>query len=254
MSHHVIEFKDLHYTYPGGREALKGITFSIYHGESVGLVGANGAGKSTLLMQLTGLLLPTKGQACIGEIPIEKGTLALIRQKLGFVFQNPEDQLFMGTVYDDVAFGPRNYKLSEEIVEQKVTQALSVVGIAHLKDRPPYKLSGGEKHLASIATALSMEPDILIMDEPTAALDPKARRRIINLLNQFTHTKIIATHDLDMVLETCTRTIIIKDGLVAYDGPTVELLTDEVLMDECGLELPLCLQNTVYKNIPHQLN
>lgn len=167
----------------------------------------------------------------------------MIRQRLGMVFQDPDDQLFMTTVYDDVAFGPRNYKLDEKEVENRVEKALELVGITHLQDRAPYKLSGGEKRAASIATILSMQPDVLIMDEPTSGLDPKARRRVIDLLKSFEHTKIITSHDLDMVIETCNRIIVIRAGEVAADGNADEILKNSVLLDNCGLELPLSLQN-----------
>jgi cobalt/nickel transport system ATP-binding protein len=162
---------------------------------------------------------------------------------MGMVFQDPDDQLFMTTVYDDVAFGPRNYKMDEQEVERRVFQALETVGILHLKDRAPFRLSGGEKRAAAIASVLSMEPDILVMDEPTAALDPQSRRRLITLLKGFSHTKIITTHDLDMVYELCKRTIIISHGIIIADGDTANILTDAALLEECGLELPLGLQN-----------
>jgi cobalt/nickel transport system ATP-binding protein len=243
MSHHITEVKNLHYIYPDGREALNGMSFRIYHGESVGVVGANGAGKTTLLMLLVGALFPSKGEVLVGEVPVVKKTLPLIRQRMGMVFQDPDDQLFMATVYDDVAFGPRNYKLDEQEVERRVIRAVETVGIAHLKDRAPYKLSGGEKRAASIATILSMLPDILVMDEPSSALDPQSRRRLITLLKGFSHTKIIATHDLDLVFELCERTIVLKDGKVMSDGPTAGILTDAALMEQSGLEVPLGLQN-----------
>lgn len=243
MSHHITEVKDLQYIYPDGHKAIDDISFTIIHGESVGIVGANGAGKSTLLLMLMGVLFPTRGQVSIGHTPVTKKTLPYIRERVGMVFQDPDDQLFMTTVYDDVAFGPRNYKLEEDEVERRVMKALETVGVEHLKGRSPYKLSGGEKRSAAIASVLSMTPDILIMDEPTAALDPKSRRRLITLLKGFTHTKIIATHDMDMVLELCQRIIILKDGSVAADGLAKELLMDEKLMEECGLEVPLALQN-----------
>ncbi|GEA15861.1 putative ABC transporter ATP-binding protein [Moorella sp. E308F] len=242
MSHHIIQADNLKYKYPDGRQALNGVAFKITHGESVGIVGANGAGKSTLLMHLVGVLFPDEGEIMIGDVPVTKKTLPLIRQRVGMVFQDPDDQLFMTTVYDDVAFGPRNYKLPEEEVEKRVISSLDTVGILHLKDRPPYKLSGGEKRAAAIATVLAMNPDILVMDEPTSSLDPKSRRRLIRLLQSFTHTKIIATHDLDMVFELCERTIVLKDGRVITDGPTEKILCDAELMEECGLELPLGLQ------------
>lgn len=243
MSHHKLEVRNLHFAYPDGQEAIRNMSFVIHHGESVGIIGANGAGKSTLLMLLMGVLFPDRGEVLVGDVHVTKKTLPLIRQRLGIVFQNPDDQLFMTTVYDDVAFGPRNYKLDEKEVESRVNQALEMVGITHLKDRAPFKLSGGEKRAAAIASVLSMQPDVLIMDEPSAALDPKSRRRIIRLLSGFGHTKIVTSHDLDMTYETCDRIIVIKDGEIAADGPKDEILTDAELLDRCGLEMPLSLQN-----------
>lgn len=243
MIHNSIDCRDVYYSYPDGKKALNGITFKINYGETVGIVGANGAGKSTLLNLLLGINFPTKGQVDIGDIQISKKSLPLIRQKIGLVFQDADDQLFMPTVYEDVAFGPRNYNLDEKEVERRVNKALETVGITHIKDRPPYKLSGGEKRSAAIATVLSMEPDILIMDEPTTGLDPKSRRRLIELLKEISHTKIIATHDMDMVWENCQRTIIISDGTIIADGPTREVLANEELLNKSSLELPLCLQN-----------
>jgi len=242
MSHHKIEVKDLHFSYPDGHKAVKGLDFSIHHGEAVGIIGANGAGKSTLLMLLMGVLFPEKGEVLVGDVHVTRKTLSVIRQRLGMVFQDPDDQLFMTTVYDDVAFGPRNYGLDEKEVEGRVLQALEMVGILHLKDRAPFKLSGGEKRAAAIASVLSMQPDVLIMDEPTAALDPKSRRRVMNLMKGFEHTKIITSHDLDMVFDVCKRVIVIKDGRIAADGSAADILANAGLMDECGLELPLSLQ------------
>ena len=243
MSHHKLEVRSLHFSYPDGHEAVKNMSFTIHHGESIGIIGANGAGKSTLLMLLMGVLFPDGGEVLVGDVHVTKKTLPMIRQRLGMVFQDPDDQLFMTTVYDDVAFGPRNYKLNEKEVESRVTEALELVGISHLKDRAPFKLSGGEKRSAAIASVLSMQPDVLIMDEPTAALDPKSRRRVISLLNSFEHTKIITSHDLDMVFETCKRIIVIKDGEIAADGGAEEILRNVELLDSCGLEVPLSFQN-----------
>ena len=243
MSHHKLEVRNLHFSYPDGHEAVKKISFTIHHGESVGIIGANGAGKSTLLKLLMGVIFPDNGEVVVGDVHVTKKTLPMIRQRLGLVFQDPDDQLFMTTVYDDVAFGPRNYKLDEKEVESRVAKALGLVGIAHLKDRAPFKLSGGEKRCAAIASVLSMQPDVLIMDEPTSALDPKSRRRLIGLLKSFEHTKIITSHDLDMVFETCKRIIVIKEGKIVADGDTAEILNNAKLLDDCGLEIPLSLQN-----------
>ena len=243
MSHHKLEVRNLQFAYPDGQVAIKDISFTIHHGESVGIIGANGAGKSTLLMLIMGLLFPTSGEVLVGDVRVTKKTLPMIRQRLGMVFQNPDDQLFMTTVYDDVAFGPRNYNMDEKEVDKRVKEALEAVGIAHLKDRAPYKLSGGEKRSAAIAAVLSMQPDILIMDEPTSALDPKSRRKVIELLKGFKHTKIITSHDLDMVFETCGRVIVINQGEIAADGEGAKILRDSKLLESCGLEIPLSFQN-----------
>ncbi len=243
MSHHRVELKHVSFAYPDGHQALQSVSFILGHGESVGIVGANGAGKSTLLSVLTGIQFPQKGTVRVGDLPVNKKTLAEVRRSVGLVFQEPDDQLFMTSVYDDVAFGPRNYKLDQEEVDKRVMEALEQVGIVHLKDRPPYKLSGGEKRLAAIAAVISMKPDILIMDEPTASLDPQARRKIMSILKGFSHTKIITSHDLDMIMDMCSRTIVLKKGQIVADGNTVEILSNKKLMEEAGLEIPLALQN-----------
>ncbi|MEW6068951.1 MAG: ABC transporter ATP-binding protein [Nitrospirota bacterium] len=243
MSHHIVELKDVHFTYPDGTEVLKGISLRIFHGESVGIVGANGAGKTTLLLNLHGHLLPTKGEISIGEIPLTKKTRQEIRKKIGFVFQMPDDQLFMPTVYEDVAFGPVNLGLTPQKVEERVKNALEVVGCSHLAQRPPHRLSEGQKRAVAIATVMAMYPDILVMDEPVSNLDPKSRRQIINLLRSFEHTKIIASHDLDMILDVCRRCIIIKDGKIAADGATEDILLNALLLEKNSLELPLSSQN-----------
>ncbi|RMG57302.1 MAG: ABC transporter ATP-binding protein [Deltaproteobacteria bacterium] len=242
MSHHIVEFRNVAFTYPDGTRALKGISFQILHGESVGIVGANGAGKSTLLMLLNGYLLPTEGEVVIGGIPLTKKTRQELRRRVGVVFQNPDDQLFMPTVYEDVAFGPLNLGLSPESTDERVKRALSTVGCLHLAGKAPHHLSGGQKRAVSIATVLAMEPDILAMDEPSSNLDPRSRRDLIGLLRKFEHTKIIASHDLDLILDVCERSIVIREGEVAADGPTEEILTDKGLMEENNLELPLSLQ------------
>jgi cobalt/nickel transport system ATP-binding protein len=242
MSHHIIEVDDLSYSYPDGNQVLKGISFRITHGEKVALVGANGAGKSTLLLQFNGCLLPEAGRVRIGEMPVTRKTLKHVRRTVGLIFQDPDDQLFMPLVYDDVAFGPLNLGLSPEEVDRQVMQALAAVGALHLKDRPPYHLSGGEKRAVAIAAVLSLAPAILVMDEPSANLDPKTRRQLIELLKTFEHSLIIATHDLDLVLDLCPRTIVLKEGRVAADGPTREIMADEELLAACNLEKPLRLQ------------
>jgi cobalt/nickel transport system ATP-binding protein len=236
MSHHIVEVVDLRYSYPDGTKALKGLSFRITHGESVAVVGANGAGKSTLLLHLNGFLTPQHGTVRIGDYPLTKDTLQEIRRTVGMVFQDADDQLFMPTVHEDVAFGPLNLGLPHQEVESRVTAALERVGAGALKNRAPYHLSGGEKRAVAIATVLAMSPDILVMDEPSSNLDPAARRRLINLLKSFQHTKIIATHDLDMVMDLCQRTIVFHHGKIAADGPTEEIFRDEALLEACGLE------------------
>ena len=242
MSHHIVEAKDLHYKYPDGTSAIEGISFRITHGESVAIVGENGAGKSTLLLHLNGYLLPTKGALRIGDYVLAREVLNEVHRTVGMVFQDPDDQLFMPTVFDDVAFGPINLGFPLDEVERRVCDALETVGMLHLKERPPYKLSAGEKRAVAIATILSMSPNILVMDEPSSHLDPKTRRKLIELLGTFTHTKIIATHDLDMALDLCARTIVIHKGKIAADGLTAELMQDEDLLARCSLEKPLKLQ------------
>ena len=242
MSHHIVEVSDLHYTYPGDTLALRGISFRIEHGESVGIVGANGAGKSTLLEHLNGYLIPTKGTVRIGDYPLTKETVHQIRRTVGMVFQDPDDQLFMPTVYEDVAFGPLNLGLPPEEVETRVQQALETVGATHLRNRTPYRLSGGEKRLIAIATVISMTPDILVLDEPTSNLDPHARKHFIELLRAFHHTKIIATHDLDLVLDLCDRAIVIHEGRIKADGPVLDIFDNQALLDESHLEKPFRMQ------------
>ena len=242
MSHHIVELKDLRHTYPDGTVALGGISFTITHGESVGIIGANGAGKSTLLLHLNGYLAPTGGEISIGHTPITKETLPKIRRTVGMVFQDPDDQLFMPTVFDDVAFGPFNLGLSSSAVEERVSTALAKVDAGHLRDKPPYHLSAGEKKRVAIATVLSMEPDILVMDEPTNGLDPHARRQLMGLMRDFHHTKIFTSHDLDMVMELCDRVIVLGSGMVRADGTPKEIFSDQELLHACRLEKPLSMQ------------
>lgn len=242
MSHHIVEAKNLRHVYPDGTVALDGVSFRITHGESVALIGANGAGKSTLLLHLNGYLSPTAGEVRIGDMPLTKATLPEIRRTVGMVFQEPDDQLFMPTVFDDVAFGPLNLGLPIAEVELRVIKALERVGAAHLRNKPPYRLSAGEKKRVAIATVLSMSPDILVMDEPTNGLDPCARRQLLALLREFSHTRIFTSHDLDMVLELCPRTIVLHNGKVEADGPTLDIFRDDALLARCRLERPLSMQ------------
>jgi cobalt/nickel transport system ATP-binding protein len=242
MSHHLVEAIDLSHVYEDGTAALGNVNFRITHGEAVGIIGANGAGKSTLLMHLNGHLTPTSGEVRIGDTPITPATLPAIRRTVGLVFQDPDDQLFMPTVFDDVAFGPRNLGLAEPEVERRVREALECVGVWSVQRKPPYRLSGGEKKRVAIAGVLAMAPDILVMDEPTSGLDPRARRQLIGLLREFSHTRIFTSHDLDMVLDVCPRTIVLSGGAVLADGPTRDIFTDDALLERCGLERPLSMQ------------
>lgn len=242
MSHIHIDVENVSFGYEKDKEILSRITLHAAETDSIGIVGANGVGKSTLLKLLVGLYLDFRGSIRVEEIPVKKSTLAQIRSKIGYVFQDSDNQLFMTTAYEDIAFAPRNYGLPESEVLRRVDRALHLTGIEHLKDKQIYKMSGGEKKLVSIATILSMMPDIILMDEPSIALDPRNRRNLINILNSFEHLKMIASHDLDLILDTCKRTILMADGRIICDGPTQDILTDKELLESNGLELPFCLQ------------
>jgi cobalt/nickel transport system ATP-binding protein len=239
VSHHLVEARGLSYAYPDGTPALREVSFRLTHGESVAVVGANGAGKSTLLLLLNGLLAPSAGEARIGDIPVTAATRAQVHRTVGFVFQDADDQLFMPTVREDVAFGPLNLGLSPQEIDARVDEALATVGATHLAHRAPYRLSGGEKRAVAIAGVLAMLPSILLLDEPSSGLDPAARRRLIALLRSFTHTKVIATHDLDLVLEVCTRVLVMHEGAVQGDGPPRQVFGDAALLARCHLEPPL---------------
>ncbi len=241
MSHIHIDVQHVSFGYEKGQMILKDICLHAGEHDSIGIVGANGVGKSTFLKLLVGLNLAYTGDIRVEEIPVKKETLSKVREKIGYVFQDSDSQLFMSTAYEDIAFAPKNYGLPAEEVERRVNQAMERVGISHLRDKQIFKMSGGEKKLVSIATILSMTPDIILMDEPSIALDPRNRRNLIEILNSFEHLKMIASHDLDMILDTCERTILMADGSIICDGPTEEILTDRKLLEEHGLELPLCM-------------
>lgn len=219
MSHHYIQFEDVRYAYPHGSQALDGINFRINHGERVALLGLNGSGKSTLLLHTNGLLLPDSGRVVVGDVPVTRQTAPQVRQRVGLVFQDPDDMLFMPTIADDIAFGPRNMKLPEDEVERRVEGALEAVGLIDKRDRPSFRLSGGERRRAAIAAVLSMEPDILVLDEPTANLDSDATERLIAILDRFKHTIILATHDMETARRVCKRAITISGGRVESDRP-----------------------------------
>ena len=243
MSHHIVEARDVSFTYPDGTDALSNISFRIEHGCSVALIGANGAGKSTLTLLLNGCLCPSSGEIEIGGIKVSKETACSIRKAVGMVFQNPDDQLFMPTVEEDISFGPANLGLTPSEITENVSLAMEKTGITHLRNKPPYRLSAGEKRAAAIAGVITMSPDILVMDEPSSNLDPMARRRIIELLKSFPHTKIIATHDMELVLEVCSRVILLDRGKIAADGTANEILANETMMKTHGLETPHILRH-----------
>lgn len=238
----MVKISNLGYVYPCGREALKDININIKKGESVALVGANGAGKSTMLSILVGIFENNIGSVKIDDVQLDKKNLAEIRRKVGMVFQNPDDQLFMPRIYDDIAFGLKNLKFTESEVRHKVEAIMETLNISHLRDRMSHKLSGGEKRTCILAAVLAMEPEVLALDEPSCFLDPKARRQMIKTLASIALTKIIATHDLDMVLELCDRVVVLKNGEVYADGRPDDILMDENILKECSLELPLGFQ------------
>ncbi|MBA4383168.1 MAG: cobalt ABC transporter ATP-binding protein [Anaerolinea sp.] len=227
----MIEIINLNYHYPDGRSALEGINLIINPGEKVALVGANGAGKSTLLLHLNGILQGV-GQVQVNGLEVNKKNIAQVRSLVGMVFQNPDDQLFSLTVGEDVAFGPTYQGFDMLRVAEKVKTALEDVKLAGFEDRHPFHLSGGEKKRASIATVLSMSPEYLVLDEPTAGLDPKSRRELIVLLSSLPQTLIVATHDLQMALELTTRVILLNHGKLAIDGDTQDILTNEALLQK----------------------
>lgn len=235
MSHHYIRFSDVTYSYPNGTRALDNVNFLISHGEKVALLGLNGAGKSTLILHTNGILMADSGEVNVGDVPVCKKTLPLVRQSVGMVFQNSDDQLFMPTVEEDVAFGPLNMGLPQEEVNRRVDKALEDVGALDLKHRSASTLSGGQKKAVAIATVLSMGPSIMVLDEPTSDLDCTARRRLIDLLKGFHHTLLVATHDLDLARELCPRSLLLSHGHIIADGPTAEILSDTALLASAGM-------------------
>ena len=237
----------LSYRYPDGRHALKGVNLSISPGECVALVGPNGAGKSTLLLHLNGLLPESTRDRSAGKVEIDglvfdKDSAVEIRRRVGLVFQDPDDQLFAPTVLEDVAFGPLNLGMSKSEAKRIALESLERVGLIDLSDRPPRHLSFGERKRACLAGVLACSPSVLVLDEPTANLDPRARRRFMTLIRDLPATKLIATHDLEMVVELCPRSIVLDSGLVVADGPSRLLLADESLMELHGLETPASLR------------
>lgn len=233
----MIQFEHVTSEYDKGKIVLNDISFRMKAGESVGLIGANGAGKSTMMKVLLGLV-EAKGNIIVDGKKMTAKNIKDIRKKLGFVLQNSDNQMFMPTVYEDMIFGPMNYGMTREEAEQKADEVLSTLGIAQLKYRHNHKISGGEKRMAAIATVLAMDPDVILMDEPTSTLDPYNRRQIINTVKGLSNTKLIASHDLDMILDTCDRVILLSEGRIVADGKSTVILKDKELLEANKLELP----------------
>ena len=244
-----IDVQNISYAYPDGTHALRDVTLRVASGGATALIGANGAGKSTLLLHLNGCLTAQRGVVRIGDDAVTRETAPRLRRQVGLVFQDPDDQLFMPTVAEDVAFGPLNAGLAADAVERRVAEALDRVGLPHLRDRPPYRLSAGEKRAVAIATVLAMDPGVLVLDEPSTHLDPRARRRLIGLLTSLAHTRMIATHDLELVLAVCREVVVLDAGRVVAAGPTAAILADEPLMLAHGLETPHSLSAHASRSI-----
>ena len=247
----MIQFENVTYAYERGKTVLSEVSFEIGEGETVGLIGANGAGKSTIMKLLLGLAGPgagkesgsqTEGRILVDGLEVLPGNLAEIRRKLGFVLQNSDNQMFMPTVIEDMLFGLLNYGMSRQEALQRADSVLKELGQEKLRNLYNHKISGGEKRMAAVATVLAMDPEVLLMDEPTSALDPYNRRIIIETIRKLPRTKIITSHDLDMIYDTCSRVILLSQGTVAADGPAEEILKDRELLEANRMELPLRFQ------------
>lgn len=236
-----IRVDDVHFSYPDGHPVLKGLSCEIHRGEKVALIGPNGAGKSTFMGLLNGVELPTRGVVTIGGMTVAKENLKAIRRKVGIVFQDPDEQLFCPTVFDDVAFGPLNLGLPREEIEHRVKEALDLVGLNGFEQRSSFHLSFGERKRLALATVLSYQPDILVFDEPSTNMDPLNRRRLIQWLQRSNKTILLCTHDLDIALDVCSRCLVLSDGRFVADGPTSDVLYDRNLLEKYHLELPLAL-------------
>jgi len=237
-----VELVDVEYAYPDGCKAIAGVRLRIMRGERIAIIGPNGAGKSTLLMLINGLLTPSKGHVSVFGTPVKESNLREVRAKVGFVFQDPDDQLFCPTLWEDIAFGPLNLGLSEREIEERVEKSLEIVGLMDHGDKPPHHLSVGEKKRAAMATVLAMKPEIMILDEPTANLDPGSRRELIEFLEGLhkirKNTLILATHDMDLVPILADRVCILKGGKLIAEGPAREILSNSSLLHEAKLEPP----------------
>lgn len=238
MTTPVLDLRGVAYAYPGGHQALFGVDLHVHPGERVALLGPNGAGKTTLVLHLNGILTPGAGSVTVSGLPVGKDTLLEVRRRVGIVFQDPDDQLFMPSVRDDVAFGPANLGLRGAELEARVREALEAVGVADLADRAPHHLSFGQRRRVAIATVLAMRPEILVLDEPSSNLDPASRRELADILRSLDVTILMVTHDLPYALELCERSVVLSDGVVVADGPTRQVLGDADLMARHRLELP----------------
>ncbi len=238
MTAPVLEVQNLSFAYPDGHPALQEVDLQVHAGERVALLGPNGAGKTTLVLHLNGIHTPTAGTVAVDGLSVERAHLTEIRRRVGIVFQDPDDQLFMGSVRADVAFGPANLGLKGDALERRVTAALDRVGMADFADRPPHHLSFGQRRRVAIATVLAMEPSVLVLDEPSSNLDPASRRELADILRGLDVTVLMVTHDLPYALELCPRSVVLSGGTVVADGGTYDVLTDEPLMTAHRLELP----------------
>ena len=238
MSTPVLDLQGVAFAYPDGHQALHGVDLHVHQGERVALLGPNGAGKTTLVLHLNGILMPGLGTVSISGLPVAKDNLLEIRRRVGIVFQDPDDQLFLGTVRQDVAFGPANLGLRGPALERRVMDALERVGMADYVDRPPHHLSYGQRRRVAVATVLAMEPEVLVLDEPSSNLDPASRRELAEILRSLDVTVLMVTHDLPYALELCPRSVVLSEGVVVADRPTFDVLTDDELMAAHRLELP----------------
>ena len=237
----MIRFEHVSFSYEKGKVVLHDLSFDIKDGESIGLIGANGAGKSTIMKIMLGLL-KAEGRVTMADLEMNEANLAGIRRKTGFVLQNSDNQMFMPTVYEDLVFAPMNYGMSKEEADRKASAVLQELGISELKDRYNHRLSGGEKRMAAIAVILAMDPEVILMDEPTSALDPYNRRIVLNTIRSMKGTRLVASHDLDLILDVCDRVILIDQGRVIADGSTEQILRDKELLEAHRLELPMRYQ------------
>ena len=245
-----LRISDLSYSYPDGYTALSGVDLEVETGQRVALLGPNGAGKTTLALQLNGVKEPDSGTVTVGDLTLSEATLGEIRRRVGLVFQDANDQLFMPTVGEDVAFGPANLDLKGEELHARVAEALLAVGATELEHRAPHHLSGGERRRIAIAGVLAMRPDMLVLDEPNSGLDPAGRRELISLLQGLPITQIVITHDLPLALELCDRAIIMDAGQLVAEGPTAEILQDTELLHQHRLELPFGFDPSVIHRKP----